>query len=84
MRAAVVMLAGALYAPVQCASEPAPEERRYETPPEALYQLAERFEKRGDATARRQTLEFLIERYPNSRFAMRAQSDLEKDEKASE
>jgi TolA-binding protein len=55
-----------------------PELRRYETPPEALYDLAERFQKEGDLPARRATLEYIVERYPNSRFAVMAKEELER------
>ena len=62
-------------APLQCGSGES-EGARYETPPEALYDLAQRFKKQGKEDSRKQTLEYLIERYPNSRFAMRARSEL--------
>jgi len=59
-------------APLQCQrARPASQERE-ETPPEALWMLAERFRQGGDVQARRRTLEFLVERYPSSRFAERA------------
>ena len=77
-----VLLAAALTlggAPLQCGSGQA-EGDRYETPPQALYELAERFEKQGDEDGRKKTLEFLIERYPNSRFAVRAKNDLGRSE----
>jgi TolA-binding protein len=74
--AAALALGGA---PLQCGSGQADEER-YESPPEALYELAERFEKQGDLDGRKKTLEFLIERYPNSRFAVRAKNDLDRSE----
>lgn len=64
-------------APLQCGSEPEPELRRYETPGEALYGLAGQFKAKGDTAAWRTTLEYLIARYPNSRFAAMARSDLE-------
>lgn len=63
-------------APLQCSREPPPETRRYETPPDALYDLATRFKKKGDQRAYRETLRYLVERYPNSRFAMRAKDEL--------
>jgi hypothetical protein len=63
-------------APLQCASEPDPSVRRYETPGEALYGLAQQFKARGDQKAWRATLEYLVARYPNSRFAVMARSDL--------
>jgi len=65
------------HAPLQCASEPDPELRRYETPGEALYGLAEQFKSKGDTAAWRATLEYLVARYPNSRFAAMARDDLE-------
>src|SRR5215471_147136 len=64
------------HAPLQCSHEPEPELRRYETPPEALYALAARFKAKGDVEGYRETLAFLVERYPNSRFAMRAKDEL--------
>jgi hypothetical protein len=64
-------------APLQCASDPEPELRRYETPGEALYGLAQQFKAKGDDSAWRATLDYLIARYPNSRFAAMARTDLE-------
>ena len=64
------------HAPLQCSREPGPELRRYETPPEALYDLATRFKARGEEGAWRDTLAYIIERYPNSRYAMRAKDEL--------
>ena len=66
-------------APLQCSREPSDETRRYETPPDALYDLAARFKKNGDARAYRETLRYLVERYPNSRFAERAKDELRND-----
>lgn len=63
-------------APFQCASKSPPEERMEEEPAEALYALAERFRAAGDLRAREQTLRFIIERFPASRFAMAAKADL--------
>lgn len=66
-------------APLQCSGEPPSETRRYETPPDALYDLASRFKKKGDERAYRETLEYLVERYPNSRYAQRAKDELRGD-----
>jgi len=74
---AVAMMASR--APLQCSGEPPDETRRYETPPDALYDLAARFKKKGDQHAYRETLAYLIERYPNSRFAVRAKEELAGD-----
>lgn len=63
-------------APFQCARSAGPERRMEDDPAEALYNLAERFHGKGDEAARRQTLDFLIERYPASRFASAAKDDL--------
>jgi TolA-binding protein len=63
-------------APLQCSREPDPELRKYETPPDALYDLAQRFKAKGDTSAWRDTLRYLVERYPSSRFAERAKQDL--------
>jgi TolA-binding protein len=74
----LVLTAGAV-APLQCQSEPEPAHRRYETPAEALYGLAQQFQKQGDDKAWRETLEYLIERYPNSRHAVMAEDDLNRE-----
>jgi len=72
----VFCLAALGYAPLQCASEPDETLRRNETPDEAVYGLAEKFREHGNEAAWRETLEYLIERYPNSRHAARARQDL--------
>ncbi|MBI5516763.1 MAG: hypothetical protein HY909_23465 [Deltaproteobacteria bacterium] len=59
-------------APVQCPTRRGPELAREDTPGDALWGLAERFGQRGDEASRRATLEFLVERYPSSRFAPEA------------
>ena len=71
-----------LSAPFQCASDPDPNRRLEDTPSEALWRLAERFEASGDEDARRMTLEELVERYPGSREAARAEEALEGSEQA--
>ncbi|HEY6724548.1 MAG TPA: hypothetical protein VI197_10970 [Polyangiaceae bacterium] len=68
--------ASAAFAPMQCQSEPPPEQNRYEHPPEALYALAKRFRAAGELKAWRITLETIVERYPNSREAVMAKDDL--------
>lgn len=73
--AAVVALGLAL-APFQCARNGGPELRVEDDAGEALYGLAERFHAAGDAKARTETLCYLIERYPSSRFAASARVDL--------
>lgn len=79
LRLTAPLLLSLALAPYQCAREPDAASRREETPGEALYGLAEDFRARGDEEARRATLEFLIERYPSSRFAVSARADLDSD-----
>ncbi len=75
---ALVMLSAALSgAPFQCSSEPDPSRAIEETPGQALYELAVEFKKNGDERAWRETLQYLIARYPSSRFAGTARRDLE-------
>ena len=64
---------GLIGAPFQCASDPDPSRRLEESAPESLWHLSEHFEERGDRDAREQTLRYLIERYPRSRYARRAE-----------
>ena len=73
----------ALLAPFQCASEPRTTYNE-DDPAEALYTLSERLEESGEESARDQTLRYLIERYPSSRFAERARLDLRGHGEASE
>jgi hypothetical protein len=73
--AAAVALGLAL-APFQCARDGGPELRMEDDAGEALYRLAERFHAAGDEKARADTLRFLIERYPSSRYAASAKVDL--------
>jgi hypothetical protein len=63
-------------APFQCASESDPNKAVEETPGQALYELAEQFKENGDDAAWRDTLKYLIEHYPSSRFAASARDDL--------
>jgi TolA-binding protein len=79
-RGAVILLSCAALAnaPFQCASEPDPTKAMEDTPGEALYKLAEQFKASGDERAWRRTLEYLIARYPSSRFAAAARDDLER------
>ncbi|MDC0676329.1 tetratricopeptide repeat protein [Sorangium atrum] len=73
----IAIFAAVAQAPYQCASEVDPDRRVYEDPSEALYALAERFEASGDRRARVDTLRFLVDRYPASRFARMARQDLD-------
>jgi|LNFM01.1.fsa_nt_gb hypothetical protein len=72
----LLALVGAL-APMQCASRRPYELRREETPGETLWLLAERFEAQHNTEARDETLRFLVQHAPSSRFAERARDALE-------
>lgn len=76
--AGALILAALGQAPMQCGSGEEHATRRYETPGEALYGLAEQFKAKGETAAWRSTLDYLIARYPNSRYAAMARDDLEK------
>jgi outer membrane protein assembly factor BamD (BamD/ComL family) len=76
--AALVFLASLSRAPFQCAHDPSPDQRTEDDPAEALYLLAEQFNVKGDQKARTDTLEYLAQRYPTSRYAVRAREDMGK------
>lgn len=64
-------------APMQCASARPYEQRREEGPAESLWALAERFDAQHNREARDETLRFLVQHAPGSRFAARARIALE-------
>jgi hypothetical protein len=75
----VAMAAGLLAtAPLQCGHTPDAELREDETPGDALWQLSQRFEAAHDAAGERRTLEYLVERYPSSRWVPSAREELTK------
>ncbi len=63
-------------APFQCSHDPDPRNALEETPGQALYELAKQFRAEGNTKAWRDTLAYLIKRYPSSRFAAIAQDEL--------
>ncbi len=79
VRALCAGLALAL-APVQCGHAPDPNERREDTPGDALWQLAQKFHAEHDDAAERRTLQYLVERYPSSRWAPAAREQLGQSE----
>ncbi len=68
---------GYALAPMQCASARPYEQRREESPGESLWLLAERFDAQHNAEARDETLRFLVQHAPGSRYAARARIALE-------
>jgi hypothetical protein len=74
-----VMAAGLLAtAPLQCGHTPDAELREDETPGDALWQLALRFQAAHDTAGEKRTLEYLVERYPASRWVSPARDELAK------
>jgi len=68
LRAATLSIVLSL-APFQCAHKPDPDMRREDTPGDALWGLAENFRAQHNEVAERQTLAYLVEKYPSSRYA---------------
>ena len=79
----LIVAAAVALAPMQCQSKQDPELRRYETPGDALYALAQQFRAQGNDEAYRQTLRFLVARYPSSRHAVEARLILEQQKNSS-
>jgi hypothetical protein len=71
--AAVAMMS---LAPIQCGHTPDAELREDETPGDALWALAQRFKNAHDTAGERQTLQYLVERYPASRWVGPAKDEL--------
>lgn len=67
-------------APMQCPSDDRPGVRTEADAAEELYLSAARLRDRGDMVGWRTTLEYLIERFPDSRFAAAAGVDIEECE----
>ena len=63
-------------APMQCGHTPDAELREDETPGDALWQLAQRFKAAHDDAGEKRTLEYLVERYPVSRWVPSAREEL--------
>ena len=64
-------------APMQCKHDPDPSNRREDTAGDALWDLAEDFRAKGNEEGRKQTLRFLVEKYPSNRFAPAARAELD-------
>ena len=79
-RMIAVVLAGALgTAPVQCAHKPDPDVRREDSPGDALWALAADFKAKGNEAASKDTLRYLVEKYPSNRHAEDARTMLGSD-----
>ncbi len=64
-------------APLQCSHDPDPSVRTEDTAGDALWNLANDFEQRGDHAAAHHTLETLVTRYPSSRHTPAAKDLLD-------
>jgi outer membrane protein assembly factor BamD (BamD/ComL family) len=73
----IAMASSFAIAPVQCAHDPDPNRRMEDEPGQALYELAQKFHDEGNERSRVETLEYIVKRYPSSRYANMAKLDLE-------
>ena len=78
MRLATIAVFASLVstAPLQCRRTPDPNVRREDTAGDALWALAQDFDAKGNPEGRKQTLRFLVERYPSNRHAPEARAQL--------
>jgi|HubBroStandDraft_6_1064221.scaffolds.fasta_scaffold5414032_1 hypothetical protein len=72
----LVVLASIAIAPIQCGHETDPALRQDESPGDALWDLAQRFHDAHDEAAYAETLGYLVQRYPASRWAAAARAEL--------
>lgn len=79
VRWVLLCVALAAGAPLQCARAPDPALRTDDGAGEALYDLAQDFKAKGDERSYRDTLRFLVARYPSSRRAITARYELDTD-----
>jgi hypothetical protein len=70
------LLAALGLAPVQCGHEPDPNLRQEDTAGDALWALAGKFEAEHNDAAAKETLRYLVEKYPSSRHVPEAKAKL--------
>jgi hypothetical protein len=76
-RATAAILAAAIgVAPMQCAHEPDPNLRTEDTAGDALWALALKFEAEHNDPAQKETLRYLVEKYPSNRHVPEAKTKL--------
>ncbi len=74
---AASVVAGALaFAPMQCKHDPDPANRLEDTAGDALWDLAAKFEGEHNDASAKETLEYLVKKYPSSRHAPAARAKL--------
>ena len=71
-----VMAAAFAVAPLQCPHDTDAAHCWDDAPGDSLWDLAQKFRDNHDDAAARRTLQFLVERYPASRFAPAARQEL--------
>ncbi len=71
-----LMLAALGSAPMQCKHDPDPNLRREDTAGDALWELAQDFRAKGNEAAAKDTLRFLVARYPSNRHVPEAKAEL--------
>jgi hypothetical protein len=79
----LVLLASIDVAPIQCGHETDPALRQDESPGDALWDLAQKFDEAHDEPAMARTLQYLVERYPASRWSAAARARLDRSGAAS-
>lgn len=82
LAAFALVLGGFGTAPMQCKHERDPSIRLEDTAGDALWDLAADFKKRGNEAAAKETLRFLVARYPSSRYAPAARAELGDERRA--
>lgn len=77
MIAKAILIAGLIsIAPIQCAHSPDPNERREDSPGDALWTISQKFDAEHNTVAEKETLEYLISQYPSSRHTQAARDQL--------
>jgi len=71
-----MLLAALGSAPLQCKHDPGPDLRREDDAGDALWALAQDQKAKGHAAAARETLQFLVDKYPSNRHAPAARAEL--------
>jgi hypothetical protein len=74
---AFVVVASLGNAPMQCKHDPDPSVRRADDAGDALYALAQDFRTKGNEQAARETLRFLVDKYPSNRHVPAARAELD-------
>ena len=76
LASAIVLVASLGNAPVQCKHDPDPNLRHEDDAGDALYALAQDFRAKGNEQAAKDTLRFLVEKYPSNRHVPAARAEL--------